>query len=142
MYGPDARTEREISRRLVFLFDKLQGVRVDAEPEACRLGTIGKYVPEVAVASLAKDLDPIHVVARVFSVPKAFFGIVRLEETRPTRPRIKFIIRPEQREITPGADVVTRLLVVVEDAAKRGLGTVGPKNFVLFFRKFLLPRLV
>lgn len=97
---------------------------------------------QVAVASLTKHLNAIHVVARVFSVPEAFFGIVRLEEARPTRPRIKLVIRPEQRKITPGADVVTRLLIVVEDAAKRGLRTVGSKNFVLFFRKFLLPRLV
>ena len=68
---------------------KIERQGIDAVAQACRLRSIGKYMPEMAAATTAQRLRPHHTVAGVALFRHTVLGD-GLPETRPATARVKF----------------------------------------------------
>lgn len=95
-------------------------------------------MPKVPVATSAKGLISDHSVACIFTKPNILL-LHRLEKARPSGSGIKFRVTLKEWQLATRAVIDTVLVVVVENAAERWLGSVAPQNLKLRGRQELFP---
>src|SRR5580658_3868706 len=96
-------------------------------PFASRRGPVRKHVTQVAPAARADFLDTDHSIARITNTPDMGL-VIGLEETRPTRPRIKFRARSEKRQAAKAAGIDAVFVIVEKHATEGGFRAVLEQN--------------
>jgi len=95
-------------------------------------------MPQVGLASGAKNLLPLHPVTMVRPCHDIFPGH-RLKKTRPARAGIKFRLRCKQRQAATDAIIDPRFMLIVKCAAKRRLRPFVPRDAILLRRQCFRP---
>src|SRR5262252_6679568 len=85
--------------------------------------SVRKHVTEMATAACADLLDADHSIAGIAQTADVRF-VVGTEEARPARARVKFCIRPKQRQAAEAAGVDAIAVIVEEHATEGGFGAV------------------
>src|SRR5689334_11525370 len=94
--------------------------------------TVRKHVPKMASAAGTNFLHPHHSIARI-AYALDMRVRVRPEKAGPTRARVEFRVRAEQRQSAEPARVRPVLLVVQEDSAERCFRAVLKQHMPLVF---------
>src|SRR5215831_17974581 len=112
---------------------KVERGTVHAIAQPGGLGTIVKYMAEMAAASAAMHLGAGHKKAAVRLRLDRLFD--RREEARPARPAVEFRIRGKQRLAAPGTVVHARAILLIEQTRTGAFGTVLAQHSVRCWRK-------
>src|SRR3984885_12534519 len=124
------------AKALVLL--ELERAGVDAVPLPGLAGAVGEHVTEVAAASGAVDLDPMHPVAEI--VDEVDVGPVRrLGEARPAGPRVELRLGGKQLGAATGAAIRTGPLLVEVPPGEGPFGALAAKHVVLVRGQLLAP---
>src|ERR1700733_4727490 len=116
------------AKALVLL--ELERAGVDAVTLPGLAGAVGEHVTEVAAASGAVDLDPMHPVAEI--VDEVDIGPVRrLGEARPAGPRVELRLGGKQLGAAAGAAIGTGPLLVEVPPGEGPFGALAAKHVVL-----------
>ncbi len=110
--------------------DEGQSVRVQAEAQSGRWGTIVKNVTKVCFTPRAKYFGSVHAKAVVGSEDQIFLRN-RLKETWPARTRIELRVRSKKRQIAADAMVDADTVVIEQSAAIGWFGSMATDDFIL-----------